>query len=220
MLLGTVAVALLVGAALAYFLSGSIARGVSEVGRAARGLAEGDLDQTIDVRSKDELGTMAASFREMIAYQQEMAGLAGAIARGDLTQSVDPKSPRDQLGTAFHEMIRSLRELVGQVATSAHALADTSAQLSSAAAQTGSAVQQVTIAVQNVASGAQETSRSAQETTAGVTQLSQVIDGIARGATDQARQVQTTSASLGEHRADERTGRGDERASAGACDNR
>ena len=194
LLLGMIAAALLAGAGIAYFLSGGISRGVSEAGRAARGLAEGDLEQTMDIRSKDELGAMAASFREMIVYQQEMAGLAGAIARGDLTQSIEPKSERDQLGTAFHEMIRSLRDLVGQVQTSAISLAETSAQLGSAAAQTGSAVQQVTMAVQNVASGAQETSRSAQETTGAVSQLSQVIDGIARGATDQARQVQTTSA--------------------------
>jgi methyl-accepting chemotaxis protein len=144
--------------------------------QAARAMAEGDLTHAVSVSAvrveidrKDELGSMAADFNVMVEGLQET-------------------------GAAFAEMRANLRDLVGQVQSSAVSLAETSSQLGSAAAQTGSAVQQVTMAVQNVASGAQDTSRSAQETTASVAQLSQVIDGIARGATDQARQVQTTSA--------------------------
>jgi PAS domain S-box-containing protein len=51
----------------------------------------------------------------MIAYQQEMARVAHAIARGDLTQNVEPKGSADQLGTAFDHMIDNLRTLVGQL---------------------------------------------------------------------------------------------------------
>src|SRR5579859_3791475 len=174
-----------------FFLAGSIVGAVTRVAQAARQIAEQDLPsflgmaqrmadgdltrhvsvtaEHVDLNSGDELGAMARDFNLMIDRLKET-------------------------GAAFDDMGSNLRDLVGQVQSSANNLADTASQLGAAANQTGLAVQQVTMAVQNVASGAQDTSRSAQDTNHAVAQLSQVIDGIARGATDQARQVQTTSA--------------------------
>jgi signal transduction histidine kinase len=103
------------GLLLGLLLSGRIARAVGQVARAAQGLARGDLNQRITIRSSDEIGAMATAFREMIGYQQEMARAANAIAVGDLTQDVTPKSNVDVLGIAFGRMTRNLRELVGQL---------------------------------------------------------------------------------------------------------
>ena len=103
--------ALLVG----WMLSRRIARGVSQVATAAQGLAVGDIDQQIEVRSNDEVGQMAAAFRDMVVYQQEMARVADAMAKGDLSQEVQPKSSRDVLGSAFQRMTRNLRMLVNQL---------------------------------------------------------------------------------------------------------
>jgi len=66
--------ALLIG----FFLSRDIARAAGQVATAAKGLAVGDLDQQITVRSGDELGQMADAVRSMIAYQHEMAEVARA----------------------------------------------------------------------------------------------------------------------------------------------
>jgi methyl-accepting chemotaxis protein len=172
-----------------------IAAAVRRLSDAARGLAMGDLDQTIEARSKDEVGEMAAAFRQMAAYQREMARIADAMAGGDLTHDVTPKCDRDAFGLAFAGMVANLRELVGQVQSSAIALTAASQQLGSVANQTGSAVQQVTGAVQNVAAGAGDTSRTAQEGNLAMTQLGQAVAGIARGAAEQAQQVQAASAS-------------------------
>jgi signal transduction histidine kinase len=103
--------ALLVG----WMISRRIARGVSQVAAAAQGLAVGDIDQQIEVRSSDEVGQMAAAFRDMVVYQQEMARVADAMAKGDLSQEVQPKNSRDVLGTAFQRMTRNLRMLVNQL---------------------------------------------------------------------------------------------------------
>ena len=103
------------GLLLGLLLSGRIASAVGQVARAAQGLARGDLNQRITIRSSDEIGAMATAFREMIGYQQEMARVANAIAVGDLTQDVLPKSDVDVLGIAFGRMTRNLRELVGQL---------------------------------------------------------------------------------------------------------
>ena len=103
------------GLGIGFFLSRSIARGVGQVATAAKGLATGDLNQHITLRSRDEIGSMAGAVRDMIAYQQDMARVAHAIAQGDLTQNVEPKSPADQLGVAFQHMIGNLRTLVWQL---------------------------------------------------------------------------------------------------------
>jgi PAS domain S-box-containing protein len=115
------------GLGIGFFLSRSIARGVGQVATAAKGLATGDLNQHITLESRDEIGSMAGAVRDMIAYQQDMARVAHAIAQGDLTQNVTPKSPADQLGVAFQHMIGNLRTLVGQLEDAvrrAHQLAE------------------------------------------------------------------------------------------------
>jgi signal transduction histidine kinase/DNA-binding NarL/FixJ family response regulator len=109
--LGAVGLAFLIG----FFVSRNIANAVRQVAAAAKGLARGNLEQTIRVASSDEVGDMAAAFQEMIQYQQEMARVANAIAQGDLSQEVEPNGPEDVLGTAFQGMGRNLRALVGQL---------------------------------------------------------------------------------------------------------
>jgi methyl-accepting chemotaxis protein len=176
------------------YVARQLSRSVGEVRAAAVRLALGDLDQEITVRSRDEAGQMAAAFRDMIAYQQEIASVASAGADGDLTREVAPKGESDALGLAFQRMTTGLRDVLGQVQSSAQGLAAASEQLGSATQQTGSAVQQVTVAIDSVASGSQETSRSAQAASGAMGQLGLVVDGIGRGAQEQARQVQGASA--------------------------
>ena len=109
--IGAAAFALLVG----FILSRNVAAAVRQVAQAARGLAVGDLNQQVAVRSRDELGQMAAAVDDAIAYQQDMARVANAIAARDLTQDIQPKSAADVLGNAFQRMTANLRLLVGQL---------------------------------------------------------------------------------------------------------
>ena len=108
---GAMLLALLIG----FFLSRDIARAAGQVATAAKGLAVGDLDQQITVRSGDELGQMADAVRSMIAYQHEMAEVARAMAVGDLSQNVSPKGAADVLGIAFGKMTANLRTFVSDL---------------------------------------------------------------------------------------------------------
>jgi signal transduction histidine kinase/ActR/RegA family two-component response regulator len=103
------------GLLIGFFLSRNIANAVRQVAAAAKGLARGNLEQHIQVRSNDEVGDMAEAFQEMIAYQQEMARAANAIAQGDLSQQVEPNSATDVLGTAFQRMTANLGALIGEL---------------------------------------------------------------------------------------------------------
>ena len=48
-----------------FLLARSIARGLRAVATAASGIAAGDLEQEVNVRSQDELGRMVDAFRDM-----------------------------------------------------------------------------------------------------------------------------------------------------------
>jgi PAS domain S-box-containing protein len=112
MVLGT-SIVVLLGAGIV--LARSIATGLGSVARAATGLAVGDLDQEVNVWSSDEVGRVAAAFRDMICYHQRMAVIADAVAAGDLTADVQPESNRDRLGIALQGMIGNLRQLVASL---------------------------------------------------------------------------------------------------------
>src|SRR3981189_3489467 len=52
----------------------------------------GDLDQNIDIHRTDEIGALATTFNNMVAYLKEMAAVSMAVAEGDLTVEVVPRS--------------------------------------------------------------------------------------------------------------------------------
>ena len=106
-------VATVVGVALALLIARWLAGGLKQMLAAARGIAQGDVEQKVELASSDELGETAAAFREMIAYLDEMAAAARSIAAGDLAVEVTPKSERDALGTAFEAMSSELRAALG-----------------------------------------------------------------------------------------------------------
>jgi PAS domain S-box-containing protein len=107
--------AVLLGLVIGVYISRSIARSAGQMAKAAKGLAVGDLDQEVEIGARDEIGELGDAFKEMIAYQQDMARVADAMARGDLSQNVRPKGPSDRLGTAFGRMIGNLQMLVAQL---------------------------------------------------------------------------------------------------------
>jgi methyl-accepting chemotaxis protein len=174
---GTLA-AVLAGAAIAFLLARWLASAMAGLGRAAAGIAAGDVDQQIDIRSKDEIGQLADSFRAMVAYLRRMATAANSIAQGDLTRDVHPQSPHDALGVAFEGMVRNLRELTAELQAASHDLA--------------SASNEIRVAVTQQTSGAAEQSAAITQTTATVDEVKASADqasGLAGVVADTAQQA-------------------------------
>ena len=105
--------ALVAGIGVAFLIYRRVVGGVRKVSTAAVAIAAGEFDQELTVGGNDELSDMAGEFRSMVAYLGEMADTASRIADGDLTSAVEPKSERDQLGTAFQRMNSNLRVALG-----------------------------------------------------------------------------------------------------------
>src|SRR4051812_22440104 len=158
-----VVLALLLAAGIAALVVRGVMRGVRQALVAAEGIAEGDLEQHVDVASKDEIGQMAAAFGRMIEYLHESAGAAERVAGGDLTVEVAPRSPRDVLGNAFARMIAQLRELADQLSGSAQSLSAASQQMATTSEEAGRAVGEIASAVGEVAQGAERQVRAVEQ---------------------------------------------------------
>lgn len=168
----------------------TIAKPLASLVRTSEALAEGDIDQQINVKSRDEVGAMATAYSKVIDYMKEMAGVTRRIADGDLTVEIRPKSERDILANAFSQLVAKQRELIGKVKDTAASVAEASKQLSMASEQTAKVTQQIAGTIQQVAKGANDQSTSLQETIQGVEQLSNAIAQIAKGAQEQAKGVE------------------------------
>jgi methyl-accepting chemotaxis protein len=163
---------LVVGAAVAVFAY-RMTRPIQALTDAAERVAEGDTDVKVDATSRDEVGRMAAAFGSTVEYLREKADAAERIAGGDLTVEVTPRSERDTLGHAFRKLVADLRDIVGQVATTASGVSSASQQMASTSSEAGRAVSEIATAIGSVAEGTQlqvtqvEAVRTAALTSAG-----------------------------------------------------
>lgn len=166
--------------------------------RAARGLADGDIEQAIGVRSRDELGDIAAAFRGMIAYQQRMTLVADAIAGGDLSNDMRPSCDRDRLAAALARMIDKLRELIRGIAQTSAELVEVSVQSALSCSESTTAVDLVSTAIGNVAAGARYQINGIRAVQNSVDELSLTAKQIAAGAHDQAVAVTAAEGGVAE----------------------
>jgi methyl-accepting chemotaxis protein len=193
-LIGAAVAAFAVASALGYWLSHSISCGVSTVRRAAEGIAAGDLDQHVDVQSRDEIGDMARAFRRMREYLAGMADAAGRIADGDLTVRVEPQSAHDALGTAFARMVESLNDVLGRARETAEELARAKEQLELVADEASRATADVARSTSQVAQGTTQQADSVQQISDSITDLSTIIDHVTTGAARQSEAIESATA--------------------------
>jgi methyl-accepting chemotaxis protein len=155
LIIALVLLAIAIGGALAFAIARGIVGGVRQVLKAAEGIAGGDVEHTLDVRNRDEIGEMAQAMQRTLAYLKEMVTGAERIAAGDLKVAVQPKSDRDALGNAFATMVSNLRHLVGTMSTTAESLSASSEQMATTSEEAGRAVGEIATAVGEVAHGAE-----------------------------------------------------------------
>ena len=153
----------------------------------------GDLDQSIDIHRNDEIGALATTFNNMVAYLKEMASVSMAVAEGDLTVEVAPRSKRDTLGNAFlrmnlglQEIVRTTRDAASQVSAGSNQIAGAADESAKVSVQASSAIEEVTstmhemsINVQNVVKNTQVQASSVAETSASIDQMVTSIQRVA-----------------------------------------
>jgi methyl-accepting chemotaxis protein len=149
---------LIAAACLSIVLTRPIASAVRQVADAARALATGDLDQTITIKTQDELGEMADAFGTMLVQLRQLTSEVHGGA-----QSLSGAGEAIQAAVA--------QQSAGATAQSA-AIAETSATVEEVKAS----AQQATQLAESVAATAREADRIATE---GVTAVQDATGGMA-----------------------------------------
>jgi methyl-accepting chemotaxis protein len=171
-------------ALLAFRLIRQLDRSLGQAVRVAEALAEGDVSARIVVESQDEVGTLLASMSRMTGYLREMAGAADAIASGDFTGEVEPRSRSDVFGNAFQKMSSNLGQMIGRMAGASDRFLSSAGQISESAKE--------------IAQGAEEQSVATEETSTTMVEIAAQIDSVSKSMVSLAGTVEETSASMQE----------------------
>lgn len=158
-------VMLLFTAAILTMLAGSITRPLHRLTKAAQKLAVGDIEveQDLPPPGRDELGTLSASFREMVGNQRNVAFAAEAVAAGNLRRTQLARGDRDRLGRAFEAMVDDLQRLVQAVVHGAGRITGSAEHVSNAAFQITSSSSSIVCAISSVTAGADEQHQNTAE---------------------------------------------------------
>lgn len=139
-------------------LARSIATPLGLVTGVSEQIAAGNFKiQNVEVKSRDELGTLAGSFQLMVDSLRKKADAIKQIAQGDLTVDIQKASAEDELGDSLILMAEQLSSVLGQVRDAAEQVASGSSQVSSSS--------------QNLSSGATEQASSLEEISSSVNEI-------------------------------------------------
>ncbi len=163
-------ICLLLSLGFGFYLARSIVGPIIKLVGVAEAVSVGDISSEIEVKSKDEVGMLAGSFRDMMGYLQMTSEVAGRIANNDLTAEITPRSENDVLGIAFqgmtknlNEMIFSLKENADQLASAATEIASASEEMAQGANDQTEQAGQISTAVEEMTATILESSKNANE---------------------------------------------------------
>ena len=186
-----------VGAILALLISTLTARAVTRPMTAgiafAKTLAQGDLEQTLAVNQRDELGQLADALRLVADSEKQVSGLTAKIAKGDLSVDIVPRGPKDSLLLSMGELVASERA----VAAAARQLAAGDLRIQVAKRSPDDVMlESLNKMIETLIDVVTEVQTGTDNVAAGSEQLSASAEAISQGASEQASAVEESSASM------------------------
>ena len=156
--------------------------------KSANLVAEGNLTQALPAEHrrvasmrKDELGEIHRAFSRMVdSYLLPLADKARQIASGNLTVDVQPTSEYDILGTAFSQMIASLRQLTLKMQQATNNITASTSEISAAISQQAASTNEQAAAVVETTSSVEEVRQTVEQTS----ERTQVVSGMAGNSLD------------------------------------
>ena len=164
-------IASLIAVGLGFFLSQAISKGVGAMLKAAEGIAEGDLDQHVNVKSKDEIGDMANAFNRMIANLRQLVSQVQTNAEGLAGSS-------EQLSTAAEQAGRATQG----IAATSQQVAKGAGEQSQRVQETTTSVNELSKAIDGIAKGSQEQAKAVESASGIVGQVSKATGDVAQNA--------------------------------------
>jgi len=157
-----------------------IGRPVKELSQAATRIAEGELDQTIRYKSRDELGILAYNFnrvterlREYIKYIDEISDTLKEIAQGNLAfelkneytgEFTKIKSSLDEIAIELNAAMGQLKASSRDVAAGAAQVSESAVNLSQGSTEQSAEVETLAGDISIVSNNVQKLAQDAQQT--------------------------------------------------------
>ncbi|MCG3207028.1 MAG: hypothetical protein FOGNACKC_00628 [Anaerolineae bacterium] len=182
-------IVLIFGVGLVSLLLRRIIVPLRQAAEAATQLAEGKLEQTIEITTQDEIGQVAQAVSHAADYLREAADAVEKFAGGNLSAVVTPRSNEDRFGKALADMVTHLQQRINDIVASADEMSSVSGKIAATSIQSGREATQIAQTIQQIAIGASQQTHSIETTVTAVNQMTQAIDGVARGAQEQATAV-------------------------------
>lgn len=159
------------------YLKKTVSGPLAEITRAASRLEQGSLaeggDQSITVRSNDEVGQLARIFegtvRRLRSYIGEISSILDAIASGDLTVSaqqeyvgdfISIKTSLDSIRFKLNETMSQIRESAEQVSAGAEQVSNSAQALAQGATEQASSVEELSATINDIAENAKRTAQA------------------------------------------------------------
>lgn len=155
---------------ISFLLGNRIAKPIVSLTEAVERMANGALDETIDIKSKNEIGALANYLKKLVEqlknyqlYISEITSVLNELQSGnlDINLANDYSGEFSKIKDALNELSEKLTHLIGSI------------KLSSEQVSIGS--NQVSIGAQTLAQGATEQASSIEELSATITEISQQI---------------------------------------------
>jgi methyl-accepting chemotaxis protein len=140
---------------------------------------KGDLGRDPTIHRRDEMGTLADAFRELIAYIRDMAQSADRLSSGELGVQINPRSQADELSRSFARMTDTLKDMFKRLSQQSEQLNENADGLSDIAQSMGDQAQQLKTRAVTVNDSSNEMSTNMEFISQGMANMDQTISTIA-----------------------------------------
>lgn len=162
-----------------------IEKSVKQLSDAAKDIAMGRVNIEMVKYNNDEFGDLVDEYTEVIENIKYQAKIAEEVSHGNLTITVNPKSPEDVLGNSLKQLVEdnfhilsNIKEVGNQVTTNSSQVAGASQSLAQGSTEQASAIQQITASIDEIA---EKTKQNADEANSAAELVSQAIKDVKYG---------------------------------------
>ncbi|WP_283608913.1 methyl-accepting chemotaxis protein [Faecalispora anaeroviscerum] len=178
------------------FISSRLVVPIKHLEKAATEVAEGNLDVTISVKSRDETGQLAREFERMVAqlrnyrgYIQEITNTLDTMANGDMRIHLQYEyagefAPVKQallgISDSLRKTLSSIDEIAAQVNSGAEQVSSAAQALAAGATQQAASVEELSSMIAHIDESARGNAKNAENTVAVFEKSNQKFQSISR----------------------------------------
>ncbi len=178
-------VSVIVTFTIAYFLIKIIEKSVAQLSDAAKQIAKGHVEITMEKYNNDEFGDLVDEYTKVIENIKYQAHIAEEVSNGNLTISVKPASSDDLLGHSLkklvednHNALSNISDAGSQVTVSSSQVASASQALAQGSTEQASAIEQITASIDEIA---EKTKQNAEQANSAANLVIRAIGDVKQG---------------------------------------